>query len=130
MGRWVGGQSEYVIVPYADFQLFKFPDKDQAMEKIRYLTMLSDIFITGYHGAVSAGVKPGSNLGEQIEQILGTPEVDCAVDYVGFEASVHGTNAVEAPATVISLDEAPRGYMKFDKGAARKYVIDPHGLVK
>lgn len=267
MGGWVGGQSEYVMVPYADFQLLKFPDKDQAMEKIRDLTMLSDIFPTGYHGAVSAGVKPGStvyiagagpvglaaahsaqllgaavvivgdlnaerlaqaksfgcetvnlrehtDLGEQIEQILGIPEVDCAVDCVGFEASGHGANAGEAPATVlnsimqvtraggklgipglyvtgdpggidedakigtlkvrlglgwakahtfvtgqtpvmryhrdlmsailsgraqiakavnatvISLDDAPKGYQEFDQGASRKYVIDPHGLVK
>jgi glutathione-independent formaldehyde dehydrogenase len=267
MGGWVGGQSEYVMVPYADFQLLKFPDKDQAMEKIKDLTMLSDIFPTGYHGAVSAGVKPGStvyiagagpvglaaahsaqllgaavvivgdlngerlqqaksfgcetvnlrehpDLGEQIEQILGVPEVDCAVDCVGFEASGHGANAGEAPATVlnsimtvtraggrlgipglyvtgdpggidedarigtlkvrlglgwakahtfvtgqtpvmkyhrdlmaailsgraqiakavnatvISLEDAPRGYQEFDQGAARKYVIDPHGLVK
>lgn len=267
MGGWVGGQSEYVMVPYADFQLLKFPDKDQAMEKIRDLTMLSDIFPTGYHGAVSAGVKPGStvyiagagpvglaaahsaqllgaavvivgdlnaerlaqarsfgcetvnlrehpDLGEQIEQILGIPEVDCAVDCVGFEASGHGANAIEAPATVlnsimtvtraggrlgipglyvtgdpggidedakigtlrvrlglgwakahtfvtgqtpvmryhrdlmsailsgraqiakavnatiISLDDAPKGYQEFDSGVARKYVIDPHGLVK
>jgi len=155
MGGWVGGQSEYVMVPYADFQLLKFPDRDQAMEKILDLTMLSDIFPTGYHGAVSAGVKPGStvyvagagpvglaaahasqllgasvvivgdlieerleqarsfgcetinlrehdDLGEQIEQILGTPEVDCAVDAVGFEASGHGENAGEAPATVLN----------------------------
>lgn len=267
MGGWVGGQSEYVMVPYADFQLLKFPDKDQAMEKIKDLTMLSDIFPTGYHGAVSAGVKPGAtvyiagagpvglaaahsaqllgaaavivgdlneerlaqarsfgcetvnlrnhpDLGEQIDQILGSPEVDCAVDCVGFEASAHGANATEAPATVlnsimqvtraggrlgipglyvtgdpggvdedakigtlrvrlglgwakahtfvtgqtpvmqyhrdlmqailsgkaqiakavnatvISLDEAPRGYAEFDQGASRKYVIDPHGLVK
>ncbi len=32
-------------------------------------------------------------------------------------------------ATVISLDEAPKGYADFDKGAAKKYVIDPHGMV-
>ena len=38
MGGWVGGQSEYVIIPYADFQLLKFPDKDQAMEKNLDLT--------------------------------------------------------------------------------------------
>ncbi|MGZ6697414.1 MAG: alcohol dehydrogenase catalytic domain-containing protein, partial [Solirubrobacteraceae bacterium] len=50
MGGWVGGQAEYVLVPYADFNCLKFPDKDQAMEKIRDLTMLSDIFPTGYHG--------------------------------------------------------------------------------
>jgi glutathione-independent formaldehyde dehydrogenase len=30
---------------------------------------------------------------------------------------------------VISLDHAPEGYRDFDRGAARKYVIDPHGLI-
>ena len=47
------------MVPYADFNLLKFPDKDQAMAKIRDLTCLSDIFPTGYHGAVTAGVSAG-----------------------------------------------------------------------
>jgi len=32
-------------------------------------------------------------------------------------------------ATVISLDRAPEGYRDFDRGAARKFVIDPHGLI-
>jgi len=32
--------------------------------------------------------------------------------------------------TTISLDEAPKGYKDFDKGAAKKFVIDPHGLLK
>ena len=31
---------------------------------------------------------------------------------------------------MISLDEAPQGYKDFDKGAAKKYVIDPHGSAK
>src|SRR5216117_4365490 len=62
MGGWVGGQAEYVLVPYADFNLLKFPDKDRAMAKIKDLTMLSDIFPTGYHGAVSAGVTTGSTV--------------------------------------------------------------------
>jgi glutathione-independent formaldehyde dehydrogenase len=26
MGGWVGGQAEYVLVPYADWNLLKFPD--------------------------------------------------------------------------------------------------------
>src|SRR5512132_3892849 len=60
MGGWVGGQAEYVMVPYADFNLLKFPDRAQAMAKIKDLTLLSDIFPTGYHGAVTAGVGPGS----------------------------------------------------------------------
>lgn len=267
MGGWVGGQSEYVMVPYADFQLLVFPDKELAMEKILDLTMLSDIFPTGYHGAYTAGVRTGSTvyvagagpvglaaahsaqllgasrvivgdmkedrlkqaesfgcetvnlrehdrLGEQIENILGVPEVDCSIDAVGFEASGHGEDAGEQPAqvlntimdvtqaggrlgipglyvtedpgasskdaqtgslkvrfglgwakahtfstgqtpamqynrdlmksilsgqaqiakavnaTVISLDEAPAGYKDFDSGVAKKFVIDPHGMLK
>ncbi|MEQ5833737.1 formaldehyde dehydrogenase, glutathione-independent [Marinobacter sp. NFXS9] len=62
MGGWVGGQAEYVMVPYADFNLLKFPDPDQAMEKIKDLTLLSDIFPTGFHGCVTAGVGPGSTV--------------------------------------------------------------------
>lgn len=155
MGGWVGGQAEYVLVPYADWNLLKFPDRDQALEKILDLTMLSDIFPTGFHGCVSAGVGVGSTVyiagagpvglaaaagaqllgaavvivgdlneerlaqarsfgcetvdvskgdpGEQIEQLLGVPEVDCGVDAVGFEARGHGEGAsTEAPATVLN----------------------------
>src|SRR3954466_1472102 len=267
MGGWVGGQAEYVMVPYADWNLLKFPDKDQAMAKIKDLTLLSDIFPTGYHGAVTAGVGPGSvvyvagagpvglacaaschllgaavvivgdmikdrlkqaksfgceiidltksaTLAQQIEQIVGVPEVDCSIDCVGFEAHGQGKDAsVERPATVlnsimevtraggalgipglyvtgdpggiddnakvgmlgiriglgwakshclttgqcpvkkynrqlmmailhdktkiakatnvqvITLDSAPKGYMDFDKGAAKKFIIDPHGVI-
>src|SRR5438128_1101360 len=62
MGGWIGGQAEYVMVPFADFNLLKFPDRDQALEKIRDLTMLTDIFPTGYHGCVTAGVTTGSTV--------------------------------------------------------------------
>ncbi len=155
MGGWVGGQAEYVTVPYADWNLLKFPDKDQAMEKILDLTMLSDIFPTGYHGCVTAGVTSGSTvyiagagpvglaaaasalflgasavivgdmnearlkqaasfgcetidfskdveITDELERILGEPEVDAAVDAVGFEARGHGADAEEAPATVLN----------------------------
>lgn len=267
MGGWVGGQAEYVMVPYADFNLLKFPNKDQAMSKIRDLTLLSDIFPTGFHGAVTAGVGPGSivyvagagpvglacaaschllgaalvivgdmiperlqqarsfgcetidltkntPLTEAIAAIAGTPEVDSFVDCVGFEARGHGVDAnEEQPAIVlntamaitraggaigipglyvtgdpgakddaakegslririglgwakshsfytgqcpvmkyhrqlmnailfdkikiakavnvevITLKDAPRGYKDFDKGAAKKFVIDPHGMI-
>jgi len=30
---------------------------------------------------------------------------------------------------VITLDQAPQGYKDFDKGAAKKFVLDPHGIV-
>src|ERR687890_2694614 len=62
MGGWLGGQAKYIMVPFADFNLLKFPDKDQAMEKILDLTILSDIFPTGYHGCVSAGGTTGSTV--------------------------------------------------------------------
>ena len=62
MGGWIGGQAEYVMIPYADFNLLKFPDKAQAMEKILDLTCLTDILPTGYHGCVNAGVTTGSTV--------------------------------------------------------------------
>ena len=40
---------------------------------------------------------------------------------------VHVAKAVGAK--VISLDEAPRGYADFDGGVAKKFVIDPHGIL-
>ena len=47
LGGWQGGQADYMMVPYADFALLKFPDKEQAMAKIKDLTLLSDILPTG-----------------------------------------------------------------------------------
>src|ERR1035438_4338236 len=121
MGGWIGGQAEYVMVPYADFNLLRLPDKARAMAKIKDLTLLSDIIPTGYHGAVSAGVGPGSivyvagagpvglacaaccQLLGAACVIVGIPEVECAVDCVGFEARGHGKEAVvERPATVLN----------------------------
>ncbi len=32
-------------------------------------------------------------------------------------------------ATVIPLEDAPQGYKDFDKGAAKKFVLDPHGML-
>ena len=182
MGGWVGGQAEYVMVPYADWNLLVFPDREQAMEKVLDLTMLSDIFPTGYHGAFSAGVTSGSTvyvagagpvglaaahsaqflgagvvivgdmiaerlaqaasfgcetvdltteatLAEQIEQILGVPEVDAAVDAVGFEARGHGSASDhEAPATVLnSIMEVTRAAGRL--GIPGLYVTgDPGGI--
>jgi glutathione-independent formaldehyde dehydrogenase len=46
-------------------------------------------------------------------------------------AIMHGRISVAKAvgATLISLDDAPKGYAAFDKGVARKFVIDPHGTV-
>ena len=53
---------EYVMVPYADYNLLKFPDKEQALSKIRDLTILTDLLPTGFYGAVTAGIEVGSTV--------------------------------------------------------------------
>src|SRR5678815_1531467 len=55
-------------------------------------------------------LRKDATLAQQIEQILGEPLVDSAVDCVGFEAHGHGKDAgVERPATVLnSLQELIR----------------------
>jgi len=40
---------------------------------------------------------------------------------------IHVAKAVNV--SVIRLDDAPRGYSDFDKGAARKFVLDPHAML-
>ena len=153
MGGWIGGQARYVMVPYADFNLLKFPDRDRARGKIRDLAMLTDILPTGFHGAVNAGVGVGSTvyvagagpvglaaaasaqilgaavvmigdfnkdrlahaksvgfepvdlsshdrLGDLVEKVVGIPEVDAAIDAVGFEAVGH--SGKEQPAIVLN----------------------------
>jgi glutathione-independent formaldehyde dehydrogenase len=71
-----------------------------------------------------------ASLGEQITQILGVPEVDCAIDCVGFEARGHGHAGAqsEAPATVLnSLMEVTRVAGKI--GIPGLYVTDDPGAV-
>ena len=53
------------------------------------------------NGCETVDVSQGE-VGEQIADILGTPEVDCGIDAVGFEARGHGEDAEEAPATVLN----------------------------
>jgi len=83
-------------------------------------------------GFETVDVSLDTPLGEQIAAILGTPEVDCAIDAVGFEARGHGHSGsqVEAPATVLNslMDiTRPAGrigipglYVTEDPGAADK----------
>lgn len=60
LGPWRGAQAEYLLVPYADFNLLRFPDRDQARDRVLDLAMLADIFPTGFRGMRTAGVEPGS----------------------------------------------------------------------
>jgi glutathione-independent formaldehyde dehydrogenase len=67
-------------------------------------------------------------LTEQIVELLGTPEVDCAIDCVGFEARGHGHTGSrsEAPAAVLnSLMEITRAAGSI--GIPGLYVTDDPG---
>ena len=59
MGPYHGGQAEYLRVPFADVNLLELPAGTSTSSTSR---MLSDIFPTGYHGAVLAGVSPGDTV--------------------------------------------------------------------
>jgi alcohol dehydrogenase len=57
-----GGQGEKVRAPYADATLVKVPGSDFTDEQLASFTALSDVMCTGYHAAVSAGVKAGDTV--------------------------------------------------------------------
>jgi threonine dehydrogenase-like Zn-dependent dehydrogenase len=57
-----GGQGERVRAPLADATLVKVPGSDFSDDQLASLTALSDVMCTGYHAAVSAGVKPGDTV--------------------------------------------------------------------
>jgi hypothetical protein len=54
-----GGQAEFTRVPQADGTLVAVPGSDFSDETLASLLTLSDVMGTGYHAAVSAGVKQG-----------------------------------------------------------------------
>jgi glutathione-independent formaldehyde dehydrogenase len=188
MGGWRGGQAEFVMVPYADWNTLKYTDKDQALARMLDLTMITDILPTGFHGCVEAKVGAGStvyiggggpvglaaatsaqflgasvvvvgdpneqrrkharevgfevvdplagDLPGQIEQILGVPEVDAAVDCVGFEAKGHRDGTEQNAAVLNQAMEVTRAagaigipglYVTEDPGAADQAAR--HGTV-
>jgi glutathione-independent formaldehyde dehydrogenase len=53
-------------------------------------------------GFTPIDVSQSDDLGELIASIVGKPEVDSAIDAVGFEAKAQGENDEEAPATVLN----------------------------
>jgi alcohol dehydrogenase len=57
-----GGQGERVRAPYADATLVKVPGSDFSDDQLASFTALSDVMCTGYHAAVSAGIKEGDTV--------------------------------------------------------------------
>jgi threonine dehydrogenase-like Zn-dependent dehydrogenase len=58
MGGYAGGQAQYARVPYADVGPLKLP-ADIPDEKVVFL---SDIFPTGYMGALNCDIQPGDTI--------------------------------------------------------------------
>ena len=61
MGPYKGGQAEFVLVPYADFNCLKLPGTPGDQWEDDFL-LLSDIFPTGYHATELACVSPGKTV--------------------------------------------------------------------
>jgi glutathione-independent formaldehyde dehydrogenase len=61
MGPYTGGQAEYLRVPFADFNALRLPG-EEGDEFEDDFACLSDIFPTGYHGAVMADVGVGDTV--------------------------------------------------------------------
>lgn len=64
-GESDGGQGEKVRAPFADATLVKVPNPPEGgftEAQLASFTALSDVACTGYHAAVSAGVRPGDTV--------------------------------------------------------------------
>ncbi|HUJ35208.1 MAG TPA: hypothetical protein VLW51_08360 [Solirubrobacteraceae bacterium] len=102
--------------------------------------MLSDILPTGYHRACTAGVMSGSTVHVAGAGPVGPAAAHSATGRCAVMKYHHGLMqmilndkaqiAKAVDATVITLDEAPKGHKDFDHGAAKKFVLNPHGPIK
>lgn len=61
MGPYQGGQAEYVLVPYADFNCLKLPGTPGDQWEDDFL-LLSDVFPTAFHATELACVTPGKTV--------------------------------------------------------------------
>ena len=61
MGPYQGGQAEYVLVPFADFNALKLPGRPGDKFEDDFL-LLSDVFPTAYHATELAAVTPGKTV--------------------------------------------------------------------
>ena len=96
------------------------------------------LYVTGDPGGVDDAAKVGSlsiriGLGWAKSHSFTTGQCPVMKYHRGLMQMILHDRAQIAKAvnaTVITLDEAPQGYDDFDKGAAKKFVLDPHGLIK
>jgi glutathione-independent formaldehyde dehydrogenase len=96
------------------------------------------LYVTEDPGAVDAAAKKGSlsirlGLGWAKSLSFGTGQCPVMRYHAKLARAILYDKikpAAAVNARAISLDDAPKGYADFDKGASVKYVIDPHGDVR
>ena len=95
------------------------------------------LYVTGDPGAADEAAKEGSlsiriGLGWAKSHSFTTGQCPVMKYHRGLMKAILHDRAQIAKAvnaTVISLDEAPQGYQDFDSGVAKKFVLDPHGMI-
>jgi glutathione-independent formaldehyde dehydrogenase len=96
------------------------------------------LYVTGDPGGIDEEAKVGSlkiriGLGWAKSHVFTTGQCPVMRYHRGLMSAILHDRvqiAKAVNATVISLDDAPQGYKDFDKGASKKFVFNPHGLVK
>ena len=96
------------------------------------------LYVTGDPGAADEAAKEGSlslriGLGWAKSHVLVTGQCPVMRYHRQLMMAILHDRVQIARAVnveVISLDDAPRGYADFDAGAAKKFVIDPHGQLR
>ncbi|MGZ4172726.1 MAG: formaldehyde dehydrogenase, glutathione-independent, partial [Solirubrobacteraceae bacterium] len=96
------------------------------------------LYVTGDPGGIDDAAKAGSlsiriGLGWAKSHSFTTGQCPVMKYHHGLMQMILNDKAQIAKAvnaTVISLDEAPQGYKDFDSGVAKKFVLNPHGLIK
>ena len=95
------------------------------------------LYVTGDPGGIDANAKVG-NLGIRIGLGWAKSHVFTTGQCPVMKYNRQLMNAIlfgkikiakAVNVTVIKLDDAPQGYKDFDKGAAKKFVLDPHGVI-
>ena len=96
------------------------------------------LYVTGDPGGIDDAAKVGSlslriGLGWAKSQSFTTGQCPVMKYHYGLMQMILNDKAQIAKAvnaTVITLDDASQGYKDFDSGVAKKFVFNPHGLIK
>jgi glutathione-independent formaldehyde dehydrogenase len=117
MGPYMGGQAEYLRVPFADFNALLLPPGD---EHEADFAMLADIFPTGYHGAAMADVQPGETVA-----VYGAGPVGLMAAYSSIIRGASRVFVVDRVPNRLALAEKIGAIpVNFDEVDAPEHIVD------